>query len=279
MPRYAVGDIQGCYDELRELLRALGFSADRDELWFVGDLVNRGPQSVEVLRFVRDLGANATTVLGNHDLHLLAVALGSGGRQLKRGDTLDAVLAARDRDRLLEWLLSRPLAHLDATHGDLLVHAGLVPQWRASDAARLAAEVSAALAADAAAVFAQMYGNQPDTWSDALEGAARRRFVINALTRLRYCTADGRMDLSQKGPPGEVASPLAPWFTFGDARSRGARVICGHWSALGFSDCNGVVALDTGCVWGGALTALPLDEPDTRPIAIACRAHLRPTLG
>ena len=279
MPRCAIGDVQGCYDELRELLRALRFSADRDELWFVGDLVNRGPQSVEVLRFVRDLGANATTVLGNHDLHLLAVALGSGGRQRKRGDTLEGVLAAHDRDRLLEWLLARPLAHLDTARGDLLVHAGLVPQWRASDAARLAAEVSEALTANAAAVFAEMYGNQPDTWSDALEGAARRRFVINALTRLRYCTADGCMDLSQKGPPGEVAPPLAPWFTFADAQSRGARVICGHWSTLGFSDRNGVIALDTGCVWGGALTALPLDEPNARPIGIACRAHLRPALG
>jgi len=279
VPRYAIGDVQGCYQELRELLRTLGFSADRDELWFVGDLVNRGPQSVEVLRFVRDLGANAITVLGNHDLHLLAVALGSGGRKLKRGDTLEGVLAARDRDPLLEWLLARPLAHLDAARGDLLVHAGLVPQWQASDAVRLAAEVSEALTADASAVFAQMYGDQPDTWSEALAGAARRRFVINALTRLRFCTAGGRMDLSQKGAPGEVALPLAPWFTFGDLRTRGARVICGHWSALGISDCNGVVAIDTGCVWGGALTALPLDAPDARPIGIACRAHQQVTLG
>ena len=148
MPRYAIGDVQGCHDELRELLRALRFSSDRDELWFVGDLVNRGPQSVEVLRLVRSLGANAVTVLGNHDLHLLAVAFGSGGRQLKRGDTLDGVLGARDRGPLLEWLLSRPLAHHDVARGDLLVHAGLVPQWRAVDAARLAGEVGAALAAD-----------------------------------------------------------------------------------------------------------------------------------
>jgi bis(5'-nucleosyl)-tetraphosphatase (symmetrical) len=276
MARYAIGDVQGCHDELRELLRLLRFSPDRDELWFVGDLVNRGPQSAEVLRFVRSLGENAVTVLGNHDLHLLAVAQGSGGRTLKRGDTLEGVLAARDRDVLLEWLLTRPLAHLDAARGDLLVHAGLVPQWSAADAARLAGEVGAALAADAPAVFAQMYGNEPDTWSETLAGTARLRFVINALTRLRYCTAAGRMDLAQKGAPRDVAPPLAPWFTFGDARSRGARVICGHWSTLGFSDRNGVVALDTGCVWGGALTALPLDDPEARPLGIACRTHQRP---
>ncbi len=276
MPRYAIGDVQGCHDELRELLRALRFSSDRDELWFVGDLVNRGPQSVEVLRLVRSLGANAVTVLGNHDLHLLAVAFGSGGRQLKRGDTLDGVLGARDRGPLLEWLLSRPLAHHDVARGDLLVHAGLVPQWRAVDAARLAGEVGAALAADAGVVLARMYGNEPASWSEALAGAARHRFVINALTRLRYCTADGRMDLTQKGAPADVAPPLAPWFTFGDAQSRGARVICGHWSTLGYSDRNGVVAIDTGCVWGGALTALPLDDPDARPLAVSCRPHQRP---
>lgn len=273
MARYAIGDVQGCHDELRALLRALRFSADRDELWFVGDLVNRGPKSAAVLRFVRDLGANATVVLGNHDLHLLAIALGDGRRRLKAGDTLDDVLGARDRDRLLEWLLARPLAHHDARRGDLLIHAGLVPQWSAADALGLAREVEAALERDTSAVLANMYGNQPDTWSEALEGVERQRFVINALTRLRYCTAGGRMGLAEKGPPGSVAPPLAPWFTFGDRRARGARVICGHWSALGYSDENGVVAIDTGCVWGGALTALPLDEPDAVPTQTACRAY------
>ncbi|MBX3695820.1 MAG: symmetrical bis(5'-nucleosyl)-tetraphosphatase [Steroidobacteraceae bacterium] len=273
MARYAIGDVQGCHDELRALLRALRFSADRDELWFVGDLVNRGPKSAAVLRFVRDLGANATVVLGNHDLHLLAIALGDGRRRLKAGDTLDDVLGARDRDRLLEWLLARPLAHHDARRGDLLIHAGLVPQWSAADALGLARQVEAALTRDTGAVLAGMYGNQPDTWSEALEGIERQRFVINALTRLRYCTAGGRMGLAEKGPPGSVAPPLAPWFTFGDRRTRGARVICGHWSALGYSDENGVVAIDTGCVWGGALTALPLDEPDAAPLQTACRAY------
>ncbi|MGD9599754.1 MAG: symmetrical bis(5'-nucleosyl)-tetraphosphatase [Steroidobacteraceae bacterium] len=273
MARYAIGDVQGCYDELRTLLAALDFRADRDELWFVGDLVNRGPRSLEVLRFVRDLGEGAHCVLGNHDLHLLAVALGHGERRLKRGDTLDAVLGARDRERLLEWLLARPLAHHDSARGDLLVHAGLVPQWRAIDAARLAREVELAIARDAPAVFGQMYGNEPDTWSESLAGAARLRFVINALTRLRYCTARGRMDLAQKGAPGTVPPPLAPWFTFGDAESRGARVICGHWSTLGYSASRGVIAIDTGCVWGGALTALPLDDPGAPPVRTACRAY------
>ena len=276
MATYAVGDIQGCYDPLNRLLDACHFDPAADQLWVVGDMVNRGPDSLATLRLLQSLDRCVVAVLGNHDLHLLAVALGGGARKAKHGDTLEEVLAAPDRDRLLEWLLARPLAHLDAARGDLLVHAGLVPQWRAIDAARLAAEVGAALARDAPAVFAQMYGNEPDTWSDALSGPARHRFVINALTRLRYCTAEGRMDLKEKGPPGEVAPPLAPWFSFGDARSRGARVICGHWSALGYSDRNGVAAIDTGCVWGGALTALPLDDPDARPVGIACRGHRRP---
>ncbi|HNR22667.1 MAG TPA: symmetrical bis(5'-nucleosyl)-tetraphosphatase [Steroidobacteraceae bacterium] len=275
MARYAIGDIQGCYDELRALLRALRFSSDRDELWFVGDLVNRGPKSLEVLRFVRDLGGNAVTVLGNHDLHLLAVAFGHGSRRLRRGDTLDAVLEASDREQLLEWLLAQPLAHHDADRGDLLVHAGLVPQWRAVDAVRLAREVGAALAADAPAVFAGMYGNQPDTWDENLEGMARLRFIINALTRLRFCTPGGRMDLAEKAAPGDVAPPLAPWFSYGSARTRGARVICGHWSALGYSDSNGVIAIDTGCVWGGALTALSLDDPQRLPLQVACGAYQR----
>ncbi|MFO1427231.1 MAG: symmetrical bis(5'-nucleosyl)-tetraphosphatase [Steroidobacteraceae bacterium] len=173
MSRIAIGDVQGCHDELRALLARAGFRADRDRLWFVGDLVNRGPASLEVLRFVRALGDNAIVVLGNHDLHLLALAWGEG-RGTRPGDTLDAVLAAPDRDALLEWLLHRPLAWHDAAAGDLLVHAGLVPQWSAARAAALAAEVESRLRTDPRKVFAKMYGNEPDRWDDALEGAARR---------------------------------------------------------------------------------------------------------
>ena len=188
MARYAIGDIQGCCDELKALLARCKFSADRDQLWFVGDLVNRGPQSLETLRFVRALGANATVVLGNHDLHLLALAYGSK-RKPKDGDTLDEVLDAPDRDQLLEWLLGRPLAVFDEPRGDFLVHAGLVPEWTPRVAAKLAREVEAVLRDDARTLFDAMYGNKPDKWSDSLRGMDRLRFVINAFTRMRFCHA------------------------------------------------------------------------------------------
>jgi len=184
--RYAIGDVQGCHEELRALLGLLRFSADRDRLWFVGDLVNRGPRSLETLRLVRSLGDNAVVVLGNHDLHLLAVVHGSHRR--KKTDTLDAVLSAPDRERLLEWLLTRPLAHSEA--GDLMVHAGIVPQWSVALTLELAREVEAALTRDPRALFDHMYGNEPDRWSPALCGMERLRFAINVLTRLRLCTAD-----------------------------------------------------------------------------------------
>jgi bis(5'-nucleosyl)-tetraphosphatase (symmetrical) len=266
--RYAIGDVQGCDQELRELLKRLRFSADRDRLWFVGDLVNRGPGSLGALRLVRSLGDNAVVVLGNHDLHLLAVAFGS--HRKRKSDTLDEVLAAPDRDALLEWLLSRPLAHLEGV--DLMVHAGVVPQWSASDAVTLAREVQRALARDPRALFAAMYGNEPDRWREDLQGMERLRFVINVLTRLRLCTADGRTDFSLKGEPPPPPSALRPWFELRGRRSRDARIIFGHWSALGLVAREGVVGLDTGCVWGGALTAFDLDQ-ERAPISLRCRAH------
>jgi bis(5'-nucleosyl)-tetraphosphatase (symmetrical) len=266
--RYAIGDVQGCDQELRELLKLLRFSADRDRLWFVGDLVNRGPGSLGALRLVRALGDNAVVVLGNHDLHLLAVAFGSDRK--RKSDTLDEVLAAPDRDALLEWLIGRPLAHAEGT--DLMVHAGLVPQWSASEAVALAGEVQRALSRDPRALFAHMYGNEPDRWRDDLRGMERLRFVINVLTRLRLCTADGRTDFSVKGPSPPPSSPLRPWFELRARRSREARIIFGHWSALGLVAREGVVGLDTGCVWGGALTAFDLDQ-ERAPVSVRCRAH------
>ncbi|HET9862640.1 MAG TPA: symmetrical bis(5'-nucleosyl)-tetraphosphatase, partial [Steroidobacteraceae bacterium] len=184
MARYAIGDVQGCFDELQTLLDRCHYSADRDELWFVGDLVNRGPKSLETLRFVRSLGAAATVVLGNHDLHLLALAYGA--KQPKDGDTLEQVLHAHDRDPLLEWLSGRPLAVFDEPRGDFLVHAGLAPQWSPRFAAQLAREVEAVLREDPRSLFDAMYGNQPDRWSDGLRGMDRLRFVINVFTRMRY---------------------------------------------------------------------------------------------
>ena len=272
MTRYAIGDVQGCYDELRALLARIGFKPDRDQLWLTGDLVNRGPRSLEVLRYVRSLGGSAITVLGNHDLHLLALAFASK-RKTKSGDTLEDILDARDRDTLLEWLLALPLAHLDAARGDLLVHAGLVPQWSAGMACELAREVERALAKNPRALFEAMYGDQPDRWSDSLQGTDRLRFAINVLTRLRVCTSDGRIDLKMKGPASEIQPPWRPWFEHESRKSREVRVIFGHWSALGLVQSHGVVGLDTGCVWGGTLTALDLDNPDARPVSTPCTAY------
>jgi bis(5'-nucleosyl)-tetraphosphatase (symmetrical) len=272
--RYAIGDIQGCAAELSELLARLDFSADRDELWFVGDLVNRGPRSLEALRAVRALGANATVVLGNHDLHLLAVAFGArpGGRA---GDTLDEVLAAPDRDALIEWLLTRSLAHFDSANRDLLIHAGLVPQWSAPQALALAGEVETALRRDPHGFFAQMYGDRPERWSDELAGAERLRFIVNVLTRMRVCTADGRVDLGMKGPPSKARRGYRPWFEHEQRASRDVRIVFGHWSALGYVNAQGVLGLDTGCVWGGALTAQRLDAAEP-PISVPCSHHRSP---
>jgi bis(5'-nucleosyl)-tetraphosphatase (symmetrical) len=272
--RYAVGDIQGCCDELKALLAACKFSADRDQLWFVGDLVNRGPQSLETLRFVRALGANATVVLGNHDLHLLAVAFGSKRKQ-KDGDTLDAVLAAPDRDQLLEWLMRRPLAVYDEPRGDLLVHAGLVPEWTPRAAAKLAREVEAVLRDDGRSLFDAMYGNKPDRWNENLRGMDRLRFVINVFTRMRFCSRDGEIDLKQKGVPGEQPDHLVPWFDVPGRASTGVRIVCGHWSTLGYKRRKDLVTLDTGCVWGGALTAVDLDS-DAAPVSLPCNGHQLP---
>ena len=277
MARYGVGDIQGCCDELKALLERCRFSADRDELWLVGDLVNRGPQSLETLRLVRALGANATVVLGNHDLHLLALAFGSR-RKHKDGDTLAAVLEAPDRDQLLEWLLGRPLAVFDEPRGDFLVHAGLAPEWTPRAAAKLAREVEAVLRDDPRALFDAMYGNKPEKWSESLRGMDRLRFVINAFTRMRYCRRDGTVDLKMKGKPGEQPADFLPWFDVPERQSRGVRVVCGHWSTLGFKRRPDLLALDTGCVWGGSLTAVNLDV-ESEPIQLACGVHQEPGGG
>jgi bis(5'-nucleosyl)-tetraphosphatase (symmetrical) len=275
--RYAIGDIQGCYEELRSLLAQLRFSAERDRLWLVGDLVNRGPASLQVLRYVRAMGDNAVVVLGNHDLHLLAVALGS--RRPRRSDTLQDILAAPDRDALLEWLLTRPLAYLEPGRNgrapDLLVHAGLPPQWTVELALALAREVQDALQTAPAAVFENMYGDEPDRWSSELAGPERIRFTINVLTRLRVCTDEGQVDLKSKGKPPPPGAVFKPWFDVPTRRSRLARIIFGHWSALGLVHRNDVVGLDTGCVWGGSLTALDLDH-DSDPVAVGCAGHQTP---
>lgn len=265
MARIAIGDVQGCLQPLQELVKKIGFKADRDQLWFVGDLVNRGPDSLGVLRWVKSLGESARVVLGNHDLHLLAVAWGRS-RAVRPGDTLEAVLTAPDRDSLLEWLLNQPLAVAtrgaqDAPlHRDIMLHAGVPPQWSGDDLLRHAAEAHDALQRNPVDFFDIMYGNEPDRWSTDLAGAARWRFIINALTRMRYCDPEGRLDLRHKGAPGSQPPNLAPWFEIPERQSRTERIIFGHWSTLGLLQRPELLALDTGCVWGGWLTAVHLDD-------------------
>ncbi len=269
MPIYAIGDVQGCDDELAELLERLDFSAQRDRAWFVGDLVNRGPGSLGVLRRVRAIGAAATVVLGNHDLHCLAVALGR--TRSRSGDTLDELLSAPDRAALLDWLISRPMMHHDADQRLVLLHAGLAPQWDIATALACAHELEHALQHGPERLFERMYGDQPDRWSGGLGGDERLRFVANCLTRLRYLDAEHRLVLRVKGSPQKARSAgLIPWFEADGARWRGSRVVFGHWSTLGFFRNADVIGLDTGCVWGGKLTAIRLDVPDGEPVAVAC---------
>jgi bis(5'-nucleosyl)-tetraphosphatase (symmetrical) len=267
MAVWAVGDVQGCFVELEALLERIGFTPGQDELWFVGDLVNRGPASLEVLRRVERLGDDARVVLGNHDLHLLAIA--RGGARLRGGDsTLQAILDAPDRERLLDWLQSRPLLHHDDSIGWTMVHAALPPQWDLALARRSAAELESALRGrHSGRLLGSMYGNQPDRWRDDLDGDDRLRFITNALTRLRVCDSSGRMLLEFKGPLEEMPAGALPWFRAPGRRWAGARIVCGHWSALGYHDGDGVLALDTGCVWGGRLTAQRLDAPEP-PVAV-----------
>jgi bis(5'-nucleosyl)-tetraphosphatase (symmetrical) len=256
MAIYAIGDVQGCHEELLRLVDALRFDPSKDRLWFTGDLVNRGPKSLETLRWVQALGDAAVTVLGNHDLHLLAVAYGAS--RTKRRDTFGDVLDAPDREELLDWLRHRPLMHGEG--GFYLIHAGLPPQWSIAEAACYAAEVAACLRGGTAPeFFAQMYGDHPERWADGLDHWDRLRFTTNCLTRMRYCKPDGRLDFKQKGAPGSQPNALLPWFRVPGRQSAEARIVFGHWSTLGFYAGDGVFCLDTGCLWGGELTALRLD--------------------
>lgn len=258
MAVYAIGDIQGCADNLRQLLARLRFDPVRDRLWLTGDLVNRGPDSLAVLRFVKALGDRAATVLGNHDLHLLAVW--AGHARPKQSDTLDQVLAAPDADDLMHWLRTQPLLRHDPELGYVMVHAGIVPPWDLATAKRCAAEVEAALRGpDYSDFLREIYGNQPDLWSESLTGIDRLRFITNAFTRMRCCDAEGRLLLNYKGTPENRPAGHLNWFQAPNRRYDGPTIVFGHWSALGFHDGDGVLALDTGCLWGGALTAVRLD--------------------
>ena len=277
MARYAIGDIQGCLAAFRALLRRLEFDPLLDELWLTGDLVNRGPDSVETLRYVRDLGPCVTVVLGNHDLHLLAVAAGSA--KLRRRDTLSSVLAAMDRADLLDWLRSQPLFVLDAHNDTALVHAGLYPNWSVGKAVKLAGEVQAVLrGSDYLRFLGQMYGDTPTRWHDDLSGNKRLRFITNVFTRIRYCSADGtELDFQSKLGPAESPPGLVPWFQCTTRRARSTRVVFGHWSTLGLWDADNVIGLDTGCVWGGKLSAVQLDCTPARFEEVSCHRYSAPS--
>jgi bis(5'-nucleosyl)-tetraphosphatase (symmetrical) len=254
MATYAVGDVQGCFDELAQLLKKVSFDEKKDRLWLVGDLVNRGPKSLEVLRFVRALGERAVTVLGNHDLHL--VTQHEGFERKRKDDTFDDVLEAPDAAALVDWVRTRPMMHVEG--GYAMVHAGLLPQWSVSKALGLGHEVEQALAGpDYRQFLKNMYGSKPARWHDSLEGWDRLRVIVNAMTRMRFCTPQGEMEFKSKAvepPPG-----FKPWF---ETRPQGEKsaIVCGHWSALGLKLAPRLALLDTGCVWGGSLTALRLED-------------------
>jgi bis(5'-nucleosyl)-tetraphosphatase (symmetrical) len=264
MAIYAIGDLQGCYDPFRMLLDEIKFDPDADKLWLVGDLVNRGPKSLKTLRFVKSLGDSAITVLGNHDLHLLALASGKI-RGDRRFETLTKILNARDRDELMHWLRHRPLAHYDKSLNTLLVHAGVHPSWTIKKTLARAAEVEEALQGDNyKKLLAEMYGNTPREWSGKLKGYKRLRFIINCLTRMRMLTQKGRLNFAHSAPPHRARKGLVPWFEVDDAAWRGTRVVFGHWSALGLVVLPDLISLDSGCIWGRQLTAVRLDRKVAR---------------
>lgn len=257
MATYLIGDVQGCDTALGRLLAKIGFSPSRDVLYLLGDMVNRGPDSAAVLRRMMALEGSAHCLLGNHDLSLLAVA--HGLRAPHRDDTMDSVLLAPDRDALLAWLRRRPMAI--RAHGWLMVHGGVLPQWDADQVLQLAAEVEAVLrGASLVAFLSGMYGNEPARWNDSLQGADRLRIIVNALTRLRFCTPDGVMNLKASGGLDAAPPGFLPWFDLPLRKTAGVPIAFGHWSALGYLQRPDILSLDTGCVWGGCLSALRLGD-------------------
>ncbi len=264
MATYAIGDLQGCYDELQDLLNEINFDARNDRLWFCGDIVNRGPKSLECLQFVMDDDNNAQTVLGNHDLHLLA--LSHHVRTPHRKDTLDSILRHEQAGSYLNWIRHQHLLLSDADTGFTLVHAGLLPEWSLSQATDLANEAECCLRGRQYVQFIQeMYGNEPDHWDDNLTGNGRLRCIINAMTRLRYLLDNNRINFGEKGAPGKQEKDLLPWYQVANRQSSGHKIAFGHWSTIylgneqNFTSHN-VYPLDTGCLWGGKLSALRLED-------------------
>ncbi len=257
MSIYAIGDVQGCFDDLLRLLDYIAFDEQSDQLWFAGDLVNRGPKSLETLRFVKSLGPSAVTVLGNHDLHLLVASCAP--KIANKKDSLLQILEAHDRNELIDWLRFRPLFHYNADF--CLIHAGLPPQWDFKKTKKMALLAENALQSSDYQVFLrQLYGDKPNLWSSDLKGIDKLRFIVNCFTRMRYCDANGRLDFENNGPLGTQSKALSPWFALPKRKSMDMRIIFGHWSSLGYHEGPNCYAIDTGCLWGGQLTAIKLGD-------------------
>ena len=273
MSTYAIGDIQGCYNELRQLVDSIQFNPDTDKLLFAGDLVNRGPDSLATLRFVKSLGDAADSVLGNHDMHLLALSQGNLSHQ--SGSTLDDILSAPDRDELLDWLRHRPFLIFDDKTQSAVIHAGLPPQWSLSEARRYSQELEQTLQGDDFNAYCMdMYGNKPKKWKDSLQGMDRLRFITNCFTRLRFCTNKGKLSFSDKGPPGTQQEDFLPWYEVADRKTANDLIYFGHWSTLPLAKRNNAWSLDTGCLWGGSLSAVRLE--DQQVFQVSCDGVRKP---
>jgi bis(5'-nucleosyl)-tetraphosphatase (symmetrical) len=272
MAIYAIGDIQGCYDELQRLLALIKFDPAKDKLWFAGDLVNRGPKSLQVLRFIKSLENRACTVLGNHDLHLLALSQGNMSHQ-KQGCLIE-ILDAPDSGELIDWLRQRPVMIHHAKKGYSMIHAGLPPQWDLNSALSCARELETTLrGADFYDFCHNMYGNKPDKWDERLTGIDRSRFITNCFTRMRYCTRDGRLSMRDKGAPEQHINNSIPWYAVPERKTRKDRILFGHWSTLGYRQIGNAWSLDSGCFWGGQLTALKLRKNrPPKPIHWPCQS-------
>ncbi|MFO8023786.1 symmetrical bis(5'-nucleosyl)-tetraphosphatase [Thiohalophilus sp.] len=274
MAIYAIGDLQGCHDEFRTLLDKLHFEPERDQLWLVGDLVNRGPKSLECLRYVKSIDPAVTAVLGNHDLHLLALAEGVGST---RDASMQAILDAPDASELLDWLRQRPLLHYDAGLNYCMTHAGIYPGWTLAQAQQYASELETVLRGENyPAFFHNMYGDQPASWSEQLESWDRLRFICNAFTRMRFCHSDGSLELNAKGKPGDPPAGCLPWYNLPQRVEIDTTILFGHWAALGLHIEGNIHSLDSGCVWGGQLSAYQLGQPANRHITCHCPRNCQP---